>query len=185
MRILAICGSLRKASYNRLTLNALAALAPDDFEIDVFDLAGVEMFGQDRFDADGYPAGALAFREAVLGADAVIIGTPEYHHSISGVLKNAIDWSGGSPAVFAGKPVAVMSSAPSVHGGSRAQYDLRKILQACDALVLARPEVFVGGAKSKFDRDGRLTDAATATAITEFLAAFRAWIVRLRQPAAV
>jgi chromate reductase len=51
--------------------------------------------------------------------------------------------------------------------------------------VLARPEVFVGGAKSKFDADGQLTDAATATALTDFLAAFRAWIVRLQQPVPV
>jgi chromate reductase, NAD(P)H dehydrogenase (quinone) len=185
LRILAICGSLRKASYNRLTLRALAALAPEDFEITLFDLADVEMFSQDRFDASGYPPGALAFRDAVLAADAVIVGTPEYHHSIPGVLKNAIDWTGGSPAVFTGKPTAVISSAPGVHGGLRAQQDLRKILQACDALLLPRPELMLGGAKTKFDGDGHLTDAAAAKAMTDFMAAFRAWIVRLRQPAAV
>jgi chromate reductase len=182
MRILAICGSLRKASYNRLALNALAELAPADVEIDVCGLDDIPIFSQDVFDESGFPPAVAALRSAIAAADGVIIGTPEYYHSFPGVLKNAIDFAGSKPPVFGGKPVAIMSSAPSVHGGSRAQYDLRKVLQALDALVLTRPEIFIGRADQKFDSAGRLSDETTRTALAEFLAAFRTWIVRLQTP---
>jgi len=176
--ILAVCGSLRKASYTRLSLNALAAVAPADFALEVVGLDDIPMFNEDVFDATGYPAPVVALRAAIAAADGVIFGTPEYHHSIPGVLKNAIDWAGGKPPVLAGKPVAIVSASPSVMGGCCAQYHLRAVLQALDVPVMAKPEAFVGQADRKFDPAGRLTDEKTAATLAALLAAFREWIVR-------
>jgi len=178
MRIIALCGSLRKGSFNRLGLDALQALAPADFEIEIYPLGDLPLFNPDIEEERGLPPAVAAYRAAINAADGVVMSSPEYHHSISGVLKNALDWD-GSPSIYEEKPIAIMSVAPGPHGGSRTQYDLRKVLHSTDAYVLAHPEVFIAAAKSKFDSSGKLTDEKIAAALTEWLAAFRAWILRM------
>jgi chromate reductase len=180
LRVLAICGSLRKASYNRAVLNALVDLAPADFELTTFFLDAIPMFNEDDLDVNGYPAVVQSFRSDIAAADGIVIATPEYYHSVPGVLKNAIDWTGGKPSVFNDKPVAIVSAAPGLHGGLRAQYDLREVLQALGGLVLARPEVSVGSAERKFDPSGKLIDEGTRLALEAWLSAFSNWIARLQ-----
>jgi len=143
------------------------------------------MYDHDYVDEHGDPAAVQRFKAAIAAADGIIIGTPEYSHSISGVLKNAIDWLHGKPSVLGAKPVAIMSVSSSALAGSRAQYDLRKILQPSEAYVLGMPEMMIGGARRKFDERGTLTDEATRTELVAFLAAFGDWIRLVRQPAAV
>jgi chromate reductase len=183
LRILAICGSLRRNSYNLWTLGALAELAPAaDMALQIVRLNGIPVFNQDDLDADGYPAIVQQFQADIEAADGIIICTPEYNHSYSGALKNAIDWLPRKPPIFGGKSMAIVSVATSPMGGSRAQYDLRKVLQPLDPFVLNTPEVFVGQAQSKFDAEGQLTDAATRTQLEALLSAFHTWILRLRAP---
>ncbi len=179
-RLLGICGSLRKASFNGATLRAIAGLLPPESSIDIRYLHDLPMYDQDEIDADGIPAGVSSLRMQIAQADGVIIATPEYSHSVSGVLKNALDWTHGKPPHFAGKPVAIVSAASSPLGGSRAQYDLRKILQPLEAYVLPMPEMFVGGAGKKFDENGKLIDEATRTSLVAFLTAFETWMGRFR-----
>jgi chromate reductase len=87
--------------------------------------------------------------------------------------------------VLSAKPVAIMSVSSSVLGGSRAQYDLRKILQPSEAYVLGMPEMMIGGARRKFDERGVLTDEPTRAELVSFVAAFGDWIRLVRQPAVV
>jgi chromate reductase len=181
LRILTISGSLRKKSYNTAALEALHELAPQDFEIVFHDLRGLPMFDQDEYEATGLPPGAVALVEAVQRADGIVIASPEFNHSVSGSLKNAIDWlSRVKPVPLVDKPVAIVSAATSPNGGIRGQYALRLILQPLEAQVLLMPEVFIGGAKNKVDADGRLVDEATRTALTAQMVAFRRWIRRLQ-----
>ncbi|MGA2614523.1 MAG: NADPH-dependent FMN reductase [Spirochaetia bacterium] len=111
--ILAISGSLRKASVNTAVLRAAANLAPSDVHISLFqDLAGIPAFDPD-LDIDGSaPAAVAAFREAVDRADGILIASPEYAHGVSGVLKNALDWLVSCTLAFYGKPVALLNTSP-------------------------------------------------------------------------
>jgi chromate reductase, NAD(P)H dehydrogenase (quinone) len=185
LRLVGISGSLRRASYNTAALVAMGELAPPDVEVAIVPLNGIPMFNDDDFAADGFPPVVAQLRAEVERADGIIIASPEYNHSMTGALKNAIDWLSRKPVSIYGKPVAIVSAAGSLLGGSRGQYDVRKVLQPLEALVLAMPEVFIGRAQEKFDAQGRLTDAATRKVVAEQLAVFREWILRLRMPAGV
>jgi chromate reductase len=108
-------------------------------------------------------------------ADGVVIATPEYNFSVPGVLKNALDWiSRGTPQPLDGKPVAILSASPGPLGGARVQYDLRKVLLFLNAMVLAKPEVFIGNAATKFS-GGTCTDDTTRGFVQAQMNAFVAW----------
>jgi chromate reductase, NAD(P)H dehydrogenase (quinone) len=108
----------------------------------------------------------------------VLIVTPEYNFSVPGGLKNTIDWlSRGDDQPWAMKPVAIASASGGPLGGARMQYDLRKVLLYLNAQVLAKPEVFIGLAPTKFDvASGRCTDETTRRFVTDQMAAFERWI---------
>ncbi len=159
MRILAISGSLRRDSHNTMLLRAAAELLPADVELVFWEgLRDVPPYDEDD-DVEPAPPAVAALREAVAGADAVLIATPEYNSSIPGALKNALDWASRPIATnaFRNKPVAVIGSSVGMFGAVWAQAELRKVLAAMGARV-ADVEVAVGHATEKFDADGRLLD---------------------------
>ena len=92
LRVLAISGSLRKASFNTGLLRAAREIAPDGMEITIFDIKDLPFYNGD-IEAEGAPSSVVALKSAVRNADAVIFATPEYNWGTSGVLKNAIDWA--------------------------------------------------------------------------------------------
>ena len=139
--IVAIAGSLRTASYNRGLLRAAAELAPADVDVEIFDLSGLPLFNQD-LETTGLPPAAAELRERLGKAHALLVATPEYNHTIPGVMGNAIDWlSRRAPtSPLREKPVALMGAARG--GGSvRAQAALRVPLTHARALVLDGPVV--------------------------------------------
>lgn len=181
MKILAISGSMRSGSYNRMALNLAKEVAPADFQIEMVELRDIPMFDGDEL-AKGYPASVTALREKVRAADGVLIGSPEYNFSIPGVVKNALDWvSRGNDQPFALKPVAIMSATQGPLGGGRSQYDLRKVMLFMNALVLQKPEIFIGLAQTKFDASGKCTDEATRKIVTDFMGSFKDWIGRVKK----
>lgn len=177
-QILAICGSLRTASLNRAALRALISLCPE-VAIEIRLLHNIPMYDADAIETSGVPPAVASFRAEIAAADAILFATPEYSHSVSGVLKNALDWLHGKPPYLADKPVAILSAASSPIGGLRAQYNLREIVQPLGAHVLGMPEMAIGNADRKFDSEGVLTDAPTADALCAFMRAYVTWIRRL------
>lgn len=134
-RILGIAGSLRSGSYNRRLLEAATEAMPDaDWTI-------ARLRAIPPFDADvegrGLPPAVAQLKDQIADADAIVIATPEYNHSVPGVLKNAIDWASRparrSPLV--GKPVVLMGASPGRSGAHRALAHLRQILES----TLAEP----------------------------------------------
>ncbi len=179
LNVLGICGSLRANSINRHALRAASEVMPEGMQLTVADYAGVPLFNQDVQD-QGIPAAVLELAAKVRAADALLFASPEYNFSVSGVLKNAIDWLSRVPdQPFKDKPAAIMSAAPGPLGGGRHQYELRKILGCLDVVVLLKPEVYINLAGSKFDAEGNLTDAATHKVLTAQMAAFARWIARV------
>jgi len=100
------------------------------------------------------------YKEKIRQADALLIATPEYNYSVSGVLKNAFDWASRPPSqsVLMGKPTAIMGASPGQFGTVRAQLHLRQSLLYVNAQTLNKPEVFINHASQKFDADGNLLD---------------------------
>ena len=181
LKILGLCGSLRKGSYNRMLLKLATEVAPADLSVESIELGNIPFFDGDVFDK-GYPASAAALRERIRAADGVLIVTPDYNFTLSAVLKNAIDWaSRGADQPFVGKPLTVMSATQGPLGGARVQYDVRRIMQFMQVFIMPRPETFVGSAAGKFNAEGQCTDEVTRKFVTEHMAAFRDWVVRMKK----
>ena len=180
MNILGICGSLRKGSLNMAALRACNDLLPEGMNMQIAEIGDIPLFNQDVFDA-GLPPAAKRFRDQVAAADGLLFASPEYNFSVSGALKNAIDWGSRPPnQVFNEKPVAMFSATGGPLGGARVKYDLRRMLVQLWAHPLPRPEVFIGNAQTKFDPQGKLTDEATRKFLTELLVGFKTWITRMK-----
>jgi chromate reductase len=188
MKILGISGSLRRGSHNAALLRAAAELLPPPVELEIFDgLKAVEPYDEDDDPArepgggaadqsskasvlDKGPAGVRRLRKAIDAADAIVIATPEYNHSIPGQLKNALDWvSRPFPDnVLRGKPVAVVGASTGMFGAVWSQAETRKVLSASGASVIDE-ELPVGHADDAFSEDGRLEDPDLRQRYTEIL----------------
>lgn len=178
-KVITICGSLRKDSFNRKLANMLPALAPAGMSITPSPSIELPLYNAD-IQAQGFPATVTAFADAVRAADGVIIVTPEYNFTIPGGLKNVFDWiSRMKEHPFIGKPIAIQSASQGPLGGARMQYDLRKMLLYVDAVSLIKPEIFVTMAQTKFDEAGKLKDEPTITIIKQQLEAFEKFIAKM------
>ncbi len=173
-----VVGSLRKGSLNAAIARALPALAPEGVTIEPLPPVGEFPLYNYDLQEKGFPPIVTRTAEAIAKADGVIVVTPEYNHSIPGVLKNAIDWLSRLPnQPFAGKPIALESSSPSLFGGLRAQLHLRHMFVYLDGRVLNKPEVIIPQANAKVDAaTGELTDPATRGFIADQLKAFAAFV---------
>ena len=178
LHVLGISGSLRRASYNTALLRAAAELMPPGMTLEIFDLAPLPLFNQDA--EKPFPEAVVELRTRLAQADALLIATPEYNSSISGALKNAIDWASRPPKQpLAGKPVAIMGVSTGNFGTVRAQLHLRQVLTHVGALPLGKPEVLVARAEQAFDAEGRLVDAAARGFLQDLLAALARWTQRV------
>jgi chromate reductase len=180
VRVIGIAGSLRKGSHNRRLLEAARTLAPATMDIEIASLDEIPMYNQDLDRAGVRPEAVERLKRAVGGADAVLIATPEYNHSVPGVLQNAIDWL-SRPAMrspLAGKPVAIIGSSPGALGAVRAQQQLKLVLMATLAQVMPHPGVAVGQVQEKFDAEGSLVHEPTRSFLTTFLQGMEGWVRR-------
>ena len=157
MRVLGISGSLRRDSLNSALLRAAAERLPGGAELVEFERLGeVPPYDEDVENHEPAPDAVRALREAIREADAVLIATPEYSHSIPGQLKNALDWASrpAGKSALDGKPAAAIGASKSMFGGVWAQAELRKVLAAMGGRVI-EAELPVAHAHELLD-DGRL-----------------------------
>jgi chromate reductase len=178
MKILAISGSLRAASYNTALLRAATELAPEGVTLRLHPLNDLPFFNQDVEDL-GDPEPVAVWKAAVRDADGLLIACPEYNGGLTAVLKNAIDWaSRGKPAPLEGKIACAMGASPGMTGTVRAQDALRLNLKRAGCDLAPLNDVLVGQANTKFD-NGVLIDERTRQAISRHLASF-AEVLRAR-----
>jgi len=180
-RVVALAGSLRRASFNRALVRAARELAPAGMSLEQVEIGGLPFYDAD-VEAAGDPPAVDAFKTALTRADGLIIATPEYNGGIPGILGNAIDWGSRLPgrAPLTGKPVALMGASPSQVGTARAQLHLRQVLGHVRALVLPPPELLVAKAHERFDPELRLIDDGTRRVLADLLRRFARWIARER-----
>ena len=180
IKVLGICGSLRKGSFNRMALRVAQELAPAGMKVDVADISAFPLYNED-VRAQGFPPTVQTFRDQIAAADALLFVTPEYNYSMSGVLKNAIDWASRPPnQPFDGKSVAMMGASAGVQGTARAQYHLRQTCVFLNMFPVNKPEVMIPQAQNRFDAEGRLTDETAKGLIKQLMESLQAWALRLK-----
>jgi chromate reductase len=138
MRVLGISGSLRADSHNSALLRAAAERLPTGTELIPYErLAEIPPYDED-VELDGVPEAVRDLRDAIRSADAVLVATPEYNHSIPGQLKNALDWVSrpAGKSALNGKPVAAIGASTGMFGAVWAQAELRKVLGALGGRVI-------------------------------------------------
>ncbi len=172
-------GSLSSTSVNRELARALLALAPDDLEFAEIPIGNLPLYSPDH-DAN-YPPEALALKDAIHRAQAVLFVTPEYNRSIPGALKNAIDWASrpwGQNA-FDHIPAAVIGASIGQIGTAVAQQSLRGVLSFCNARQMTAPEAYIHYTPELFPGGGVVTDETTREFLRTFMAEFRDHIIRV------
>ena len=166
-------GSLSSTSINRVLSRALIRLAPEDFEFAEIPIGNLPLYSPD-FDAD-YPPEAVALKEAIAAADAVLFVTPEYNRSIPGALKNAIDWASRpwGKNSFHHMPAAVIGASPGQIGTAVGQQSLRAVLSFCNARQMTAPEAYITFRPGLFTDDGEVTDETTSAFLADFMQEFK------------
>lgn len=179
IKVVAIPGSLRQASLIKQLMRALSGIAPREMEIAIFDLDEIPVYNQDVENKEGFPAAVQEMRDAVADADAIIFATPEYNGGMSGVIKNAIDWL-SRDGLLRQKIAAPISGSPGALGATKAQESLRSVMTHLGMYVLSRPAVAIPQLNQKLENDA-IIDETTLKFVTEWLEAFRKWIVQLNK----
>jgi NAD(P)H-dependent FMN reductase len=165
-KVLAFAGSTRTDSYNkklaRLAALAARAAGAEETYLDLRELP-LPLYDGDLEARDGLPANARALKDLLLAHDGFLIAAAEYNSSITGVLKNAIDWASrpvpGEPrlACFTDKVVGLLSASPGALGGLRGLVHVRAILGNINCLVVP-DQLAIPRAHEAFGPDGTLKD---------------------------
>jgi chromate reductase len=172
MKILALSGSLRRESFNTALARAARDLAPDGVEVEIYDGIGLlPHYDQDLDHEDVEVPGPVAeLRRRIDDADALLMITPEYNGSVTGVLKNAIDWASARHrgSWLRNKTVAIAGATTGQYGAIWAQQDLKRVLGIAGARVVGG-ELPVSTAHERFDAHGTLVDPLVAERLREHL----------------
>ena len=156
VKILGMCGSLRYDSHNSKLLKfSLERQSSRVKHCDHF-IANLNLplFNEDIENSKGIPPEVYKLAQNIKDSHAIFISTPEYNKNLSGVLKNALDWTSRvKPQPWKGKPIIILSAASGQSGGERAQYSLRQCLIPFDPVLFFAPEITVPDASNAFDED--------------------------------
>lgn len=182
IKLVGVAGSLRRLSFNKGLLNAAAELMPEGATLEIVPIAEIPLYNADVEAADGIPPAAARLKDAIAGADGLLLATPEYNNGIPGVFKNAIDWASRPPAdagrVFSGRPVAVIGASPGGFGTILAQDAWLPVLRTLGTRPWFEGRLLVSRAGGLFDDQGRLADAPTRERLRDFIAGFVDFIGR-------
>ncbi|KAG7368265.1 NADPH:quinone oxidoreductase [Nitzschia inconspicua] len=180
VKVLGICGSLRKDSKNMQALKYMASAAPGvGMDMEIADLTEVPFFNADI--EHEKPPAVEKLLQQMIDADAFVLATPEYNYSYTPALKNALDWGSRIKDNRGFKQkVASMISVGGGHKGGRSQYHLRQVSVFLDLFVLNKPEVMLSGFDGiTFNEEGRLVDKASMDRMVQQLEALKELSIKL------
>jgi NAD(P)H-dependent FMN reductase len=167
IRLLAISGSLRAASFNTALLRAAIQLAPEDVEIIFYtDIANLPFFNPDLEGKE--PVSVLRFRELIGSADGILIASPEYAHGVTGVMKNALDWL-VSGEEFVAKPVALFNTSPRA---SHAYDALEETITVMSARIINEASITVALLGTQLDAAGIVAHPEISRAVRKSIVDF-------------
>ena len=181
MRVAALCGSLRKGSFNQSLLNAAIERAPQHgFEIVQADWSEFPVFSQDCESAA--PESVAKAKEIIHSAACILVVTPEYNHGVPGGLKNAVDWLSRphGDTTVTGRPMAIMGASSGYMGSIRAQLAWRQLWYFFRCPVFNNAELCVAFGAKSFDEAGVLVDPGYSEALDRYLEGLGQWLEGLR-----
>ncbi|MCB9431325.1 MAG: NAD(P)H-dependent oxidoreductase [Ardenticatenaceae bacterium] len=178
INVVALVGSLRRESHNKALAQTAQSVAPDKMKVTIWPLDDIPVYNNDVEVEQGFPAAVAAMRDALAAADGIIFATPEYNGSVSGVLKNAIDWASRGAAINKTCRHHERLSSGGTRG-AKAQEHLRQICLHLGMYVLSAPLIAV----PQF-HDTKLPMALWPTKLPSVLSAANGdihdWIVKLK-----
>lgn len=164
LKVVAFAGSTRKDSVNQKLVIEAAELAQGmnaNTTVINFKDYPIPLYEGDFEAEQGMPENAKKLRQLMIQSEIILIASPEYNGSLSGLLKNAIDWAsrsetgGSSREAFKGKKFVIMSASPGSSGGARGLVHLRTILENIGGVVMPQ-QLVVADASHAFDEQGHL-----------------------------
>lgn len=181
MNILGLCGSLRAGSYNRKLLQVAEKIAVElgHKSLGEGDLS-LPLYNEDIDKPETAPSGVKRLVDLAAQADIILVASPEYNHSMTGVLKNGLDWLSRGSKPLKGKVVVLFGASTGIIGSARSQIHTRQVLNNLDMFSLAKPEVYVREAATAFDEQGNLKDPKTAEQLTKLITETLAFAQKLK-----
>jgi chromate reductase, NAD(P)H dehydrogenase (quinone) len=155
-------------------------MIPEGASFSIASLAELPFYNAD-VEQRGLPASVERFRAEVAAADALILAAPEYNYSVSGVLKNALEWLSRPPNPPAfGKPCAIFGASVSPLGTARGQFHLRHVCVSLNMVPVNVPHVDIANAKEKFDAQGNLIDQPSTRSLRQLVNELCRWTAHVR-----
>lgn len=173
MKLIGIAGSIADKSYNRMLLKYMSNKFNNLVDIELLDINDIPMFNQSNNVTNS--ASIQYLNRKIMSADGVIIATPEHNHTIPAALKSIIEWLSYDIHPLTDKPVMIVGASYHNQGSSRAQLNLRQILESpgVNAITMPGNEFLLANAKQAFDDNGNLIDEHTSaflkTALEKFI----------------
>lgn len=176
MKLLGISGSLRKNSFNTQLLKSAAQFLPEGCDFEILPIGGLPHYNED-LDTENKPPEVATFLKSIESASVLLFASPEYNHSMSGVLKNAIDWA-SRPAFqspLLNKPCGILTASMSPVGGARAQADLKNVLSSTLSKIFPANEYLLPAAQEKFNTEGELVNSTALRRLERYIQGLIAW----------
>jgi len=177
--IIGISGSLRRGSFNTALLRAAAELAPEGIRVEIASIREFPLYDGD-LEAEAFPAPVAELKDRIAAADGLLLVTPEYNHSVPGVLKNAIDWLTRPPRdiarVFGDKRVGVIGATPGPGGTLMSQTAWLPILRVLGTHPWFFRKLHLARAATAFDDTGKLVDAKVRDDLAAYMTGFATFV---------
>ncbi|MFI3632889.1 NADPH-dependent FMN reductase [Streptococcus parauberis] len=175
MKLISIVGTNSKNSTNRKLLQYMINHFADKCDIEIIEIKDIPVFNKPANKV--VPEIVKEIASKIEAADGVIIGTPEYDHSIPAVLMNALAWLSYGIYPLLKKPVMITGASYGTLGSSRAQLQLRQILNAPELKATVMPDEFLlSHSLQAFDNDGNLFDLETIQKLDAIFDDFRIFV---------
>lgn len=180
MKVVAIVGSISKESNNKKLAQFMKERYKDKIEIEILSLKDIPMYNED--DELNPTLAVTEMKNKIKESDGILFVTPEYNHSIPGVLKNALDWFSRVDRVMVNKPSMIVGASMGALGTVKAQIELRQILNSGGIATLNLPgnEVFIGNIQDKIDEKGNLIDESTIKFLDNTVDNFIKWVEKVK-----
>ncbi|KRK39068.1 NAD(P)H-dependent oxidoreductase [Loigolactobacillus bifermentans] len=176
MKLVGIAGTTEEVSYNKMLLQYIANQFSDLVDVEILSIDDLPMFDQDN---DQTNSGAIQYlNRKIKAADGVIIATPEHNHTTTPALKSLIEWLSYKIHPLTDKPILLVGASYYDQGSSRAQLNLRQILESpgVNAVVMPSNEFLLANVKTAFDENGNLKDAGTVKFLGSTLQKFHSFV---------
>jgi len=177
IKVLGISGSLRADSYNTALLKSSVELSKEYMDIEIYDISRIPLYNHDH-EKIKIPESVIEFKSAIESCDSLLFALPEYNSSVTGVLKNAIDWASRAESPLNGKPCAIMGASGGLSGTAGAQLHFRNIASSVNLFCMNAPKLQLRRSKSLFNENNVLTDQSTVEHLIKFLKAFEEWTLK-------